>query len=291
MSRSIPGARSLVMLAGILAVSGPASAADPPVLAGPAMGTTYRVTLAADVPDLGRGDVHREIEGVLARIDAAASTWRTDSDASRFNRATAGEWVEVGHDLARILELARRVHADTDGAFDVTVGPLVRLWAEGQPPTDETVVATRRTVGLRLVESRPAADGRPAALRKSRTGVELDLGAIGPGYGVDAIGERLVTLGSEGHLVELGGEARAWGTAAGGRPWRLEIRGRPGGEPAIVDLAPGEAIAFATRRAGRSPIDPRTGRPPTDGGGTFMARANSCAEADARAVALALAAE
>jgi thiamine biosynthesis lipoprotein ApbE len=54
------------------------------------MGTTYRVVLATELQGLARGDVHREIEAVLARIDAAASTWRADSDASRFNRATAG---------------------------------------------------------------------------------------------------------------------------------------------------------------------------------------------------------
>lgn len=261
------------------------------MLAGAAMGTTYRVTLAAEPPGRGRGEVHREIEAVLARIDAAASTWRADSDASRFNHAAAGEWVEVGDDLARIVTIARHVHAKTAGAFDVTVGPLVRLWADGRTPADDALAAARRAVGLELIESRPAADGCPAAVRKTRDGVELDLGGIGPGYGVDAIGERLVVLGSEAHLVELGGEARAWGTAAGGRAWRLAIRGHTADGPAVVELASGEAIAFATRRAGRSPVDPRTGRPPTDGRGTFMARADSCAVADALAVARAVTAE
>ena len=289
MSGPIRQARTLVALAGILAAAGRAAAGEPVVLAGPAMGTTYRVTLAAEPPGRGRGEVHREIEAVLARIDAAASTWRDDSDASRFNRAAAGEWVEVGDDLARIITIARQVHAETDGAFDITVGPLVRLWADGRTPADEAVAIARRTVGLEFVESRPAANGRPAALRKTLAGITLELGGIGPGYGVDALGERLVALGSEAHLVELGGEARAWGTAAGGRAWRLAIRGRVvGAPPSVVELAPGEAIAFATRRPGRSPLDPRTGRPPTDDGGTFMARADSCAVADALAVARAV---
>ena len=262
------------------------------MLAGPAMGTTYRVTLATEAPGLGRGEVHREIEGVLARIDAAASTWRDDSDASRFNRAVTGEWVEVGDDLARLVEIARQVHADTDGAFDITVGPLVRLWHGGRMPTDDEVAMARAAVGMEFVESRPAAAGRPAALRKARAGVALDLAGIGPGYAVDAIGERLLQLGSEGHLVELGGEARAWGDGPDGRPWRVAVRGRAAGAgPAVVELAAGEAIAFATRRPGRSPLDPRTGRPPAAGDDTVMARAGSCAVADALAVARAVTAE
>ena len=264
-------------------------AAEPLVLAGPAMGTTYRVTLAAEVRGLTRGELHREVEAVLARVDAAASTWRADSDVSRFNRAAAGEWVEVGNDLARIVAIARQVHGETKGGFDVTVGPLVRLWREGRSPTDDERIAARSLVGMELVESRAAEAGRPAALRKAREGVTLDLAGIGPGYAVDLIGERLAALGSRGHLVELGGEARAWGMAAGGRPWRVAIRGEPGtARPEVVELAAGEAIAFATRRPGRSPVDPRTGNPPAGGEGTFMARADSCAVADALAVARAV---
>jgi FAD:protein FMN transferase len=264
----------------------PATAAEPVVLAGPAMGTTYRVTLAADVPGLTRGELHREIEAAIARVDAAASTWREDSDASRFNRAAAGEWVEVGDELSRIVALARQVHADTDGAFDITVAPLVRIWREGRTPTDDELIAARSLVGMDLVESRAAEAGRPAALRKTRVGVTIELGGIGPGHAVDAIGGRLLELGSRGHLVELGGEARAWATAAGGRPWRVGVRGAGG--PEFVELAAGEAIAFATRRPGRSPVDPRTGTPPAGGEGTFMARAGSCAVADALAVARAV---
>ena len=95
-----------VGLAAVLCSLWSTVSAEPIVLAGPAMGTTYRVVLAAEIPGLTRGEVHREIEAVLARIDAAASTWRDDSDVSRFNRVAAGEWVPVGDDLARIVTIA-----------------------------------------------------------------------------------------------------------------------------------------------------------------------------------------
>jgi len=261
------------------------ASAEPIVLAGPAMGTTYRVALARDIPGLASGEVHREIEAVLARIDRAASTWREDSDVSRFNRAPAGEWVTVGDDLARIVAIARDVHAETDGAFDITVGPLLRLWQRGAEPADAELTDARHRVGLPLVESRPAAAGRPAALRKLRAGITLDLGGIGPGYGVDVIGERLAALGSRGHLVELGGEARAWGTRADGTRWRVAVPIAAGG---ARELAPDRAIAFSTPRPGRTPIDPRTGRPAPSTVGIVSAEAATCAVADARALAAAL---
>ena len=270
------------------------AAAELPTLVGPAMGTTYRVTLTADVPGKTRGEVHRDVEAVLARIDRAASTWRDDSDASRFNRAAANEWVAVAADLLTLVETARDIHEQSDGAFDVTVGPLVRLWAGGVPSAD-MIAAARGRVGMRLVESRPATTEAGAALRKSQAGVEIDLSGIAPGYAVDCIGERLLELGSPAHLVELGGEVRAWGQRAEGCPWRVRLRdvddGR--GQPQEIDLAAGMAVATSTCRPGRSPIDPRTGRPVASSssgssgssGRTATVRAANCATADAWAVA------
>jgi len=268
-----------------------AAAAELPTLAGPAMGTTYRVTLAADMPGMSRGEVHREVEGVLARVDRAASTWRNDSDASRFNRAAAGEWVAASKDLTMLVETARDIHRLSDGAFDITVGPLVRLWA-GAAPSAAVIGEARECVGMRLVESRPATAEAGAALRKSRVGVEIDLSGIAPGYAVDCIGERLLELGSPAHLVELGGEVRAWGQPAEDRPWRVRLRDidTGHGQPQEIFLADGMAVATSTCRPGRSPIDPRSGRPVASSRSgrssrTATLRAATCAEADAWAVA------
>ena len=276
-----------------LLLAAAASAADLPTLAGPAMGTTYRVTLAADMPGMTHGEVHRDVEAVLARIDRAASTWRADSDASRFNRAAAGEWVTVSADLVVLVQTARAIHERSEAAFDITVGPLVRLWnAAGVAPSAAAVAAARTRVGMRLLESRPATDVDGPALRKTRPGVEIDLSGIAPGYAVDRVGERLVELGSPAHLVELGGEVRAWGQRAAGRPWRLRLRDADASQGQLheIDLDDGVAIATSTYRPGRSPIDPRTGRPVTvavSGGSSrsVTALAASCAAADAWAVA------
>jgi thiamine biosynthesis lipoprotein len=283
----------------VLLLVGAAGAADLPTLAGPAMGTTYRVTLAADISGMNRGQVHREVEAVLARIDRAASTWRDDSDASRFNLAAAGEWVTVSPDLMALVETARGIHEQSEGAFDVTVGPLVRLWGDGRvEPSDAAIAVARGCVGMRSIESRPHTSEVVAALRKTRHGVEIDLSGIAPGYAVDRIGERLLELGSAAHLVELGGEVRAWGQPAEGRPWRVWLRDADAGQgqPQEIDLDDGSAVATSARRPGRSPIDPRTGRPvaatiPSRSSmsirfsGTATVRAATCATADAWAVA------
>ena len=246
-----------------------AAAAELPTLAGPAMGTTYRVALAADIPGMTRGEVHRDVEAVLARIDRAASTWRADSDASRFNRAAAHEWVTVSADLLAIVAAAREIHEQSEGAFDITVGPA----GSGRP------------TGIRHVVSRLS----PPALRKSVPGIAIDLGGIGPGYAVDRIGERLVSLGSPAHLVELGGEVRAWGQPSKGRPWRVRLTAADAGQghSREIDLADGMAVATSTCRPGRSPIDPRTGQPVASSspGRTATVRATTCATADAWAVA------
>jgi len=278
-----------------------AAAAELPTLAGPAMGTTYRVTLAADISGMTRGEVHRDVEAVLAQVDRAASTWRDDSDASRFNRATSGEWVAVSKDLVTLVETAREIHEQSDGAFDITVGPLVRLWSgRALEPSAIAIAEARGCVGMRLVESRPAKAEVGAALRKSLAGVEIDLSGIAPGYAVDCIGERLLKLGSPAHLVELGGEVRAWGQPSQGRAWRVRLRDIDAGhgQPRDIALLDGMAVATSTCRPGRSPIDPRSGRPVASSSSalsssgssgtssrTATVRAACCATADAWAVA------
>jgi len=243
-----------------------------PTLAGPALGTTYRVTLARGVPGMTAGETHREIEAVIARIDRALSTWRDDADASRFNRAPAGEWVAVASELVAVVEIARAVHAASQGAFDITA-PRPR---GGQAPRSGPAA------GMQHLESRHS----PPSLRKRIDGLTIDLGGIGPGYAVDEIGRRLVECGSSAHLVELGGEVRAWGSRADGTKWRVRVRHGDATSPEgdVIELLPGEAVATATARPGRSPIDPRTGRVVQATRGSATVRRPSCAEADAWAV-------
>jgi len=274
-------ARSLLLLA---AVGASARAAEPIVCAGPAMGTTYRVTLAEPIAGMSAGEVHREVDRLLARLDRELSTWRDDSDATRFNRAAAGEWVEIGPGLADVLDTARRVHDESDGAFDITAGSLLRLLHEGGEPSAARLADARSHVGMPLLEMRRASAGHAVAVRKLADGVELDLNGIGPGYAVDRIGERLVELGSANHLVELGGEVRAWGARAADEPWRVRLRGSRHSDRTLA-LPSGAALATASVGPGRTLVDPRTARAISGPSRSITVQADTCARADAWAVA------
>ena len=135
-----------------------------------------------------------------------------------------------------------------------------------------------------LVELRPAAQDRPAAIRKRVDGVELDLAGIGPGFAVDRIGERLVDVGSASHLVELGGEVRAWGTRGHGNPWRVRVASSAEGGR-VIELSAGKALATASIDAGRMIVDPRTGQGIAGPARSLTVVAETCGEADAWAVA------
>jgi thiamine biosynthesis lipoprotein len=163
----------------------------------------------------------------------------------------------------------------------------VKLWRAGGPPSDAELAAAETCVGMRFLEVRPAEGDGPPEIRKTRAGVELDLDGIAPGYAVDQIGARLAALGSAGHLVELGGEVRAWGLRSDGEPWRVALH--PAGldrrEARVIELSAGMALATSTIRPGGGAIDPRTGRRVERSEQSATVLAESCAEADAWAVA------
>lgn len=244
------------------------------VLVGEAFGTGYTVRVARAEALPGRAALAGAVREVLARVDAQMSTYRTDSELARFNRSREPDWFAVSPETARVAAAAYEIARRSGGAFDPTVGPLVRLWGFGPeprtaaPPAAEPLRATRAAVGFARLEVRE----RPPALRKRVPELELDLSAIAKGWAVDAIAERLRALGAAHFLVEVGGELRARGASPRREPWRVAIEDPLTGTqamPAVVALRD-EAIAtsgpyrnFVVRGGQRLShlIDPRTGAP------------------------------
>ncbi len=153
------------------------------------------------------------------------STWRADSDLSRFNASHNTNWFPVPRDTALVVREALTVSALTDGAFDVTVMPVVQLWGfgptgrrKGLPSTHELAAALAR-VGWRKLEART----EPPALRKTRPEVAVDLSALCPGYASDCLGEQFEALGVRDYLVDVGGEFRARGDGSLGSGWRVGV--------------------------------------------------------------------
>lgn len=210
-------------------------------MAGETMGTTFQVKYVADS---GQGAPSSEslqpgIDAVLQQIDRQMSTYREDSELSRFNASRSTDWIPVSRDLAAVLETAAMISRRSAGAFDVTVKPLIDIWGFGSGPAGPprlpdaaALAAARARVGFRHLSIRAA----PPAIRKQIPDLEVDLGAIAPGYAVDAIARFLSGHGVRSFLVELGGEVYARGRRPDGRGWQIGIE-RPTDVRREVDIS------------------------------------------------------
>lgn len=181
------------------------------------MGTLFRVVVWADSPPPVREAFARARE-----LDASLSDYRPESELNRLCRAGQAE---VDADLWAVLETAQRISRETGGAFDVTAGPVVRLWREargsGRLPTSGELRRARSLTGWRKLRLDP----RLRRVKLARPGMQLDLGGIAKGY---AAGEMLRLLSSRGFpraLVAAGGDIVAGDPPPGRAGWNVEVFG------------------------------------------------------------------
>jgi len=237
--------RTLLLVASLATLA--TASAEPLTFAGPAMGTTYRVRLARPIEGKSLGAVHREVDRLLEKLDHALSTWRDDSDISRLNRAAAGEWVPIHTCLFDVLMIAKRLHQQTGGRFDVTVAPLVHWWAEqerlGAAPDGAAIPPDiLQITGMKLISLRGPTATEPAAARKEHAQTAIDLNSIGPGYAVDQIGED-----------------DAVSTAGAAVKPRLDVRLPPGVALVTVVERRGHTVSPGSRAAHAGPLGAREG--------------------------------
>lgn len=217
----------VLWLCGLLGCAGLARAADAELISlrGFTMGSTWSAKFRPTGVTPPERDVERALQSRLDALERQMSTWRADSDVSRFNASTGTNWFPVPRDTVVVVQEALAVSALTDGAFDVTVFPLVRLWGfgpggkKGRVPTDTEIITELRHVGWKRLHARLD----PPALRKESAGLAVDLSAICPGYASDCLGELLAACGVRDYLVEVGGEFRARGQGATGSGWRVGV--------------------------------------------------------------------
>jgi thiamine biosynthesis lipoprotein len=167
------------------------------------MATRFEIALNGDNPVSLRA-AGEEAFDEIERIEARLSLYRPTSEIAHVNARAAREPVRVSPDTFRLLEQAARLSAETGGAFDITIGPLMRCWGfvdgAGQVPTPEALAEAREKAGMRLVEL----DASRSTVRFAREGVMLDLGAIGKGYAVGIAAELLREAGVTSALIHGG---------------------------------------------------------------------------------------
>ena len=268
-------------------------------LRGATMGTSYSIKIvepASKIPD--EKEIHNDVKKLLRDVNWIMSTYIDDSELSLFNQAEKNSWVEVSRDLVDLFRVAIDVSAKSNGAFDITVGPLVNLWGfgpehnESELPSESEIKARKKLIGYEHL----LLQDEPPALQKSINGIYCDLSAIAKGWGVDQVAQLFESKNLHNYLVEIGGEIRAKGVNKKNGPWRIGVSA-PDAFAGIQKVIAVRDVAVATSGDYRNyfekdgvryshTIDPRTGRPIRHSLASVTVIHESCMMADAYATAI-----
>ncbi len=255
---------------------------------GMVFGTVYSITYE------NTENLKAEIEAVMDSVNNSLSPFNEESVITMVNKSKEG--AEVDEMFSTVFRLAEKVSKDTEGAFDITVAPLVNLWGfgfkSGEMPTDAKVDSLLKFVGYEKV----TLDGNKVSKTDER--VMLDCSAIAKGYAVDAVARMLRSKGIDNFLVEIGGEIVASGHNRENKEWRIGVT-KPTDDSLNVEnelqtVLKLTDIAMATSgnyrnfyyRDGKKfahTIDPKTGRPIQHSLLSATVIAKECAVADAYA--------
>jgi len=205
----------------------------------PHMGTLVRIVLYAPSAAVANAAAEAAFARVGA-LDEALSDYRDSSELMRLSRRSGGGWVAVSDDLFRVLRSAQGIARDSDGAFDVTVGPLSVLWRHARRrselPAADHLAAARALVGRDKLEL----DERRRMVRLLQPGMQLDLGGIAKGFAADEAAMTLVQHGVASALIAAGGDIVATQAPPGREGWRVAV--------ASLDGADGTPAGYLTLR-------------------------------------------
>ena len=180
---------------------------------GQIFGTTYHITYA------GTNDLDKEIRAELQRVDDALSMFNKQSVLSKFNR---NEKYDVSNARFNdVVRLSLQLSRETDGAFDITVAPLVNEWGFGFKHRERITASKIDSLRAFVGYDKLFYEGDRLNKRDSR--VTIDCGAVAKGYGVDCVARLLSSKGCTNYMVEIGGEVVVKGKNAKGKTWTIGI--------------------------------------------------------------------
>ena len=269
------------------------------MLQGKTMGTTYNIALVHSKDKvIDTAKLQSQIDKLLLDFNQHVSTYVPDSQISVFNRLADTSWSKVHEDFISIVKASQAVSRLSDGAFDISISPLVNLWGFGpakkdDAPNQEQIKKALSQIGFNKIEY----NEEQKSLRKTQKDMQIDLSAIAKGFAVDKISELLKQNNLPNHLVEIGGELIASGLNQADKKWRIAIE-QPDLSTKItqqgLDIS-NRAVAtsgdyrnyFVEKGVRRSHIiDPKTGYPISHKLASVTVVHESTAMADAFATAL-----
>ncbi|TVL43189.1 thiamine biosynthesis lipoprotein [Shewanella algae] len=287
----------LVLMGLAFFVSGCSSQDEVIALSGSTMGTTYHIKVvnSKSLPDAQL--LQAEIDMALEQVNDQMSTYRPDSELSRFNQLQQGQSLTVSADTITNIREGIRLYQLTDGALDITLGPLVNLWGFGpdkrplEVPSAEQIAEAKARMGIDAIQI------EGDLLSKSQSSVYVDLSSIAKGFGVDKVARLLDKYQPKGYLVEIGGEISVKGTKDDGKPWRVAIEQPADNGRAVQQVIEPGTMAMATSGDYRNYyeedgqrfthiIDPRSGFPVEHRLASVTVLHSECMTADGFATAM-----
>lgn len=178
-------------------------------------GTTYQITYFSNE----NKDYRQQIDGLLVRFDSSLSTYKPYSLITRINNNDS--LVEIDDYFEVVFNKAYQVYEETNGAFDITVAPVINAWGFG--PEKRVEVDSAKIIGLLKFVGMQHVKIDNHKIYKKFPEVKLDVNAIAQGYSVDIIADFFDKEGIDNYLVEIGGEIRTRGVNRNGGPWRIGI--------------------------------------------------------------------
>ena len=257
--------------------------------AGKMFGTYYAITYQA------REDLTQGMREVMGRVNKSLSTFDSSSVISKVN---ANKPVVLDTLFINMFNKAQEISAITDGAFDITVAPLVNAWGFGfDPSSDKKWLSASQVDSIMQFVGYKKVWIEDSTLVKADPRVQLDASAIAKGYGCDLVAEYLRSQGCENFMVDIGGELVVSGVSPRGTKWRVGVsKPENTSEATVAEVMEITNCAVATSGNYRQfyytedgmvghTIDPRTGRPAVNNIVSATIIAPTCMEADAFATA------
>ena len=196
------------------------------------MGTLVRITVYAPSERVAQRAFGAAFDRIRV-LDGILSDYRADSELNRITATAVGRAVPVTHDLFAVLARSQELAEATGGAFDITQGPVIRLWREARKSARVPDPAAVHEAATRSGFRKLHLDAERRTVTFDTAGMALDVGAIGKGYAASAAIEVLDGLGVSSALVALSGDLAFSAAPPGQRGWRIAVHS---GDPSIVGV-------------------------------------------------------
>lgn len=266
-------------------------------LSGLTMGTSYSIVAVDHSRSVDKAELARAVDASLIRVNTQMSNWDATSEISRFNASTGAEPFAVSPELAEVMLAAQEVNTESDGRFDVTVGPLIDLWGFGARTGSDLPSDAQIADALACCGQSQTLRVSDRSLQKTRPEAEVYLSAIGKGFGVDQVARTLAGFGLTDYMVEIGGDLYTAGRNPDGQPWQIGIESPEAFDRGVMQVVGVSGLGMATsgdyrnffERDGKRYshiIDATTGRPVTHHTASVTVLTENAMMADAWATAL-----